>query len=186
MTTPISSSVPYCTAARLRELHDWRQLGDLILDTGARETTEALFDSSSKVQSALMRASGRIESMALRGTKYSVQDLQSLTGAGRAYLEELVGEIAWWNLFRRRFPKAEMEPATILAFQDLEALGHGSLIFGLADQADAGNPKSDFMTSSDLADLGLTTYQARRFFGRRTPYLNGGGLCGGSASCCDY
>lgn len=170
MSTPISSSIPFCTAARLRDFHDFRTLGDTILDTGARETTEANFDSSTKVLSALMRATGRIEAAALKGERYTAADLQALTGAGQAYLEEICGELAWWILWRRRYPKAEMEPATLLAFQDLEDLGTGKLIFGLQENAEAGIPDHDFMTESDFCDLGLASDQASRMFGVRAKH----------------
>lgn len=186
MTTPISTSIPYATPADLREAHDFRQLGDLVNDDGTRLTTAAEFDALSKVNRTLMIASGMVESHCLRGNRYTVQDLQGLQGASKMLLVDLVVELAWWKLYGRRVPGKPMPPEALYAFSTLESLEKGEKIFGLQEQANAGNPSNGFMTSEDWSKLNLATDQARRFFGRRSKYgVNGAGGCADPCGCGD-
>ena len=186
MTTPISTSIPYCTAAELREGRDFRQLGDLVSDDGTRETTAATFDASTKVARCLMIASGMIESACLKGNKYSVQDLQGLSGASKYMLSDLCCELAWWKLVMRRMSRRELPPETLWALSVLDDLESGKKVFGLQEQADAGNPSNGIMTSSDWDYLNLASNQARRYFGSRARERAGGQGSGCSDPCgCD-
>jgi len=185
MTTPISTSIPYATPSDIREAHDFRQAGDLIADDGTRVTTAATFDASSKVNKALMTASGMVEASCMRGNKYSLQDLQSLNGAAKYLLADIVVELAWWKLYGRRVPRQAMPPEALWAFSMLDALESGAKIFPLQEQADAGNPTNGFMTQQEMQTLNLATRQARRFYGVRgwERVNNAGGTCNDPCGC---
>lgn len=173
----ISTSVPYAMPADIREAHDFRQCGDFTNDDGTRETTAAAFDASAKVNTALMKASGMIESACLKGERYTVADLQGLSGAGRYFLVDVCVELAWWKINERRFAGKPLPPETLWAFSVLEELGSGAKILSVQEAATAGRQDSDFMTAADYANLGLASYQARRMFGRRANMTRSG--CGG-------
>lgn len=182
---PISTSVAYASAADLIARHDFRQLGDVMNDDGTRMTSEAAFAASSKTTAALLDASGMVEMYTIRGNKYSVSDLQSLTGAGRNLLIKLVVELAWWALFSRRQSRQQMSPEAMWAFSVLDDLASGAKIFPLVDQADAGNPLNGVMTSADWQYNNFATNQASRYYGVRAKYRepNGGGAGGDDCGC---
>ena len=183
MTTPASSSIPYASAADMRIRVDTRQLYDLLNDDGTRVASAAAFDSDPKVQAALLDASGMIEMYTIRGNKYSISDLQALTGAGRNLIIKLCVELAYWNLAGRRFHKKDIPPEVAWAFSVLDDLASGAKIFPLVDQADAGNPTNGFMTHADYIRLNPAIVQARRYFGRRAWENVPGNASGQDDSC---
>lgn len=184
MTTPISTSIAYATPADIREAHDFRQGGDFVNDDGTRMTDSAAFDALPKVNRCLMIASGMVEASCLRGNRYTVQDLQGLQGASKYLLIDIVVELAWWKLTGRRLSGKPMPPEALYAFSMLESLEKGEKIFGLQEQANAGNPSNGFMTSEDWKTLNLASDQARRFFGRRSKYgVNGSDGCSDPCGC---
>ena len=174
MTTPISTSIPYASAALMREARDFRQLGDLVNDDNTRETTAATFDASTKVNRALMKASGMIEAAAIKGDRYSVADLQALTGASKYLLEDICVELSWWCLMRRRLSGKPLPPETLWAFAYIDELGSGAKIFGIQEAADAGVQDNGFMTAGEWETLGLATDQAGRMYGRRAKFTRSG------------
>ena len=185
MTTPISSSTAYASPADMRLRIDTRQLYDVTEDDGTRCASAALFDASTKVAAALLDASGMVEMYAIRGNKYTAQDLQSLVGAGRSILVKLVVELAWWNLSGRRFQKKEIPPETAWAFSVLDDLASGAKVFPLQEQADAGNPHNGFLTQAEWATANPAIRQARAYFGVRGWERVPGNSSGGGSGCCD-
>ena len=185
MPTVISTSIPYASPADIRDAHDFRQCGDFLNDDGTRVTTTAAVDANSKVTAALMKASGLIEMACTRGNKYSVEDLQSLAGAGRAALVDLCVELAWWKLNVRRW-KDKVPVETQMALNILDSLSSGERIFPLADQANAGNPQNGFMTFQQWTTLNPAMVQARPYFGRRAwERVPGGSSNGQGCGSCD-
>jgi hypothetical protein len=166
MPTPISSATAYCSPAQLMTFYDARQIGDLLQDKD-RRVPEPLLTSDPNVLNALNWASGELESACIVGNKYKIADLQALTGMSAANLQGLVADLAFWKLRCRRYPDASMTDAAKWAFEKLERLRKGEAIFGLQDQASAGDPDTLFMQQADYDTLGLTTDQASRFFGLR-------------------
>jgi hypothetical protein len=179
VSTPVSSLTPYCTASILLTYYDARQVGDLLYDTtpGQRATEATILQPvttqtppnspAATIANAINWASGEIESACLVAGKYSVQDLQSLTGMALASLQGLCADLAFWKLVCRRYPKQEMPDAIKWAFEKLERLRSGERIFGLEDQIEAGTPYVQPDTFADIQTRDLTTFQASRFFGRR-------------------
>ena len=188
MATPISSSIAYASPADMIARVDQRQLFDFTQDDGTRCPDADTFSASPKVSAALLDASGMVDMYALKGNKYSAEDLQSLQGTGRAILVKLVVELAYWNLSGRRFQKKEMPPETLWAFSVLDDLARGAKIFPLADQANAGNPQDGFMTQNQWATLAPAMFQSQRLWGRRAYQNVPGGSANGQGNgqgCCD-
>ena len=186
MSTPISSSISYATPEDIRLAHDFRQCGDLLNDDGTRVTTEATFDANSKVQAALRKGVFIIEAACFRGNKYSVADLQALTGVARDGLVDLNVELAWWKLNLRRFNKMEIPPETAFAFSLIDALNSGEKIFPLQEQASAGNPSNGFMTQSEWLTLNPAIVQSQRYWGCRAWTRVPGNSSGSGSGCgCD-
>lgn len=184
MTTPISTSIPFCSGPDIRSRHDFRQAGDLLNDDGTRVTTAAAFDANSEVTTGCMDASGMVEMYCLKGNKYSVAELQSLTGASRNLLVKICVELAWWGLWERRHAGKPMLSTALWAFSVCESLESGAIIFGIQEKATAGNPSNDFYTSADDQAAGRVAFVAKRFFGRH-PETNrlGGGGCSDPCGC---
>jgi len=112
-----------------------------------------------------------VESACFVANKYSVADLQALTGQSLVLLQGLVADLAWWKLKQRRGgssgTQVEISQGDTLAWKMLDDLREGKRLFGLQDQMNAGNPEVYFTNIGDLQLLNLTTLQAGRFFGQR-------------------
>lgn len=166
MSTPISSSTSYCTPAIFLEYYDARQVGDLVGDAGTRVSSASLL-TDTNVQNALNWASGEIEAACLVADKYSVADLQALTGMSLARLQGLCADLAIWKLMQRRLPQVQITEGYRAAQETLERLRLGERIFGLQEQADAGTPNTVIDTQSVIDTLNLSTTLSSRFWGNR-------------------
>lgn len=173
MPTPIGSTTAYATAAQLIDHYDSRRVGDLCLDTDARES-EANIPTNAKVLRALKWASGKVEAAALASGRYTAVDLLALTGMSLEYLVGLTCDLAFWRLTKRRYPGAkasEVEGAED-ALADLERLRQGEEIFALQEITDASNMDTiDMGTHSDGTDRRITS-RFRRLFGSRAEDMN--------------
>ena len=164
MSTPNGATTSYATPTQFLMFKDYRLIGDLVLDTGVRATSSALL-TDDNVQNALNWASGEIESACLTGDKYTVADLQALTGMSQALLQGLVCDLAFWKLLTRRYPTMAVTEEYRAAMEKLEKLRFGERIFALQAQGDAGLPNDSEYTPPSTA--GLTTTIACRYFGVR-------------------
>ncbi len=184
MTTSISSPTPYCTPNQSLAYVDARQWGDVLLDNNTRER-QASLPNDAYFNEQLLAAAGDIEAACLAGERYTILDLQGLTGASAAYLRKLNAWLCYGNLFMRRRPaSAELPVMATWAFNVLDQLRSGARIFSLQAPAAAG-----------LQTHGCTTgpsVQARRYFGGShfpgccgtsanpgNGFPSGGGCCGG-------
>ena len=128
----------YLTIAELKESFDTRMLGQLCSYSG---TPVTLSDESNAVAlNAIEKASGEIQSYALRGERYTSENLDTIYAADDWSLKGLCATLTVKHLFRG---KATSAPPDVQAMIDeatatCEALGKGERVFNLSTAASAG------------------------------------------------
>lgn len=129
----------YATAQDLLTRYDARRVADLVSDTGSRSVYP---DSSPVVAAVLDDASGMVDAACRVAKRYTVADLNSLTGSTKALLVRLVCDIAFGLLVARRGYSAQdqtaMAPQTKAANEMLEMIRRGERLFDCIDVAEAG------------------------------------------------
>jgi hypothetical protein len=176
--TPASSATSYCSVPQFLYYYDWRSVADLVSDLGARATQSSL-TSDPNLAAILLAASGRVESATFRGQRYIIDpvsgqnDLASLIGASASTLQKLVADLAFGFLFERR-PNPGVEPPISyqLAIATLDQLRDGELVFGLVETMAAGHSSHLTENAWNAAGRNLSSFVARRYFGRRGAYRN--------------
>ena len=155
----------YAQPSDLLARYDNRVLGDLVSDTGTRQTpTQLLTDPN--LQAALNDGAGEINAAALVGERYAVTDLQALTGVDQALLIRINCDLAFYYLALRRgiplneLQKQQYERATKLLGQ----IRAGDRIFNVAADVAAGTPDTHFPTSVAYENLNLLRDAAGRMF----------------------
>lgn len=169
----------FATAADMITRYDVRLLGDLCADDGSRVTEAALKSTTSPnpiMAAALDSASGKVKAAVLRAGRYTVMQLEALTGESQAYLVDLTCQIAFWMLWRRR-PYSEaydsqLKNAKEAYDESLESLRTGDEIFEVDVVIEAGKPKIETVTRVESKDFNLAVDQARggNFYPRRRTY----------------
>lgn len=170
MPTPIGDTDPYATPQDVIAQCDVRTLGDFLSDTGDRLTPDEVADSD-LLWSLLAQASGEVESALMVGGKYTLADLQALTGNSRQLLVNIVVGLALENVFDRRPDRQQPQVhgrKVERARERLQQLRQGERIFALQEQADAGRPDHEVETPAVVEARNLNTFIGRRFFGRRS------------------
>lgn len=172
MSTPVSATTPYCSAAELLIFVDYRTLVDLCSDDNGRPLATDFTDETSttgQIALAILQgASGELESAVLLGGRYSVEDLQALTGNQAQFIKKLVADLALWEFYNRRPDLlSQMPPKCEQAKAIINAIAEGSMIFGLQENIDAGHLTLTVETPQDVVNRNLVTFQAERYFGRR-------------------
>lgn len=164
---PISSPDPYCTPAQFLHYYDRTVIGQLVRDDGSRAAPSEL-DTDAVLRELLAAASGEVEIAAFQGSRYTVADLQALSGNGAAFLRRLVAAVAVSLCFSRRMsPEFPFQEDVKWAMDWLDKLRGGAAIFPLDGAARAGLPVSRPMTSQEILDLDLLSDRADRLFGNR-------------------
>jgi phage gp36-like protein len=160
--------VSHATPANFLARYDARVVGDLVDDTGnQREASE--LQTNPVLQAMLDDASGTINAALLVGGRYTVADLQGLTGDAKNFLIRICCDIAKAYLLRRRptrdaeADKAEME----LAERHLEQLRSGDAVFGLIADVDAGKPLVTGPSTVDFSNMNLIRDRTRNYYPRR-------------------
>lgn len=156
----------YATNAAMMKRFDHRRIGQLVRDDGTQATAAEL-GSDSVLSALLTDASAMIDSALLRGGRYTLDDLQNLTGQDAALLQRLVCDLAYGLLVRRRgYTGAELTslaPDYDQAMKVLEQLANGELVFNVAEVILAGKPRRAVL-SYDRALVSST----RRLYGDLT------------------
>ncbi len=165
--TPLTNATSYLSPADFLKRKDARVIGDLVGDAGSRVSAAALL-TDPNVLAALGDASGEVESMCLLGGRYTPADLAALTGNAQGFLSKLVAELAFCQLWTRRYPDKERADTCQWAQDTLERLADGEQMFGFQETADAGTVLSVVEDMDDVQTRNLVTSQAGRFFGRRS------------------
>lgn len=156
---------------------DWRIVAECLRDDDdapppLRATiVSATSDAGVLLNQLLMAASGELESACLARELYTAADLAALTGATAARLQEIVAGLTLQRLFGRRMPisgRPEDIPAVRSAAEALDRIGKGERIFGLVDQADAGDGMTPITTADTIRSRErYTVTEASRYFGSR-------------------
>lgn len=158
-----SSPTAYAQPSDFLFYLDANLTGDLVTDDGTRVTPSAIL-SDPVVAKHLLRASGRVESICLKGQRYSAADLQSLTGAS---LELLIWLVCCLSVESLRWRRANMEesryPFSDELKQVLEDLALGESIFAFVESERAGVPSVSALTPQDYRNLNLTTSNVREW-----------------------
>lgn len=159
--TPTSGASAYATPADFLARTDAGLLGDFVRDDGAQDSaTQLLADTN--LATALVDASGLVEAYCEAGGRYTVDDLQALTGNGLGLLKRIVCGLAIQFLRNRR---GAIEPGQYpqydFALRMLELLSEGAAIFPFAETAAAGLPDTEVMEPSDYWQ-GLPTLMTNR------------------------
>lgn len=172
MSTPVSATTPYCSAEEFLVFTDFREIVEYCSDANGQPMVNDFTDDVTRTGqialAILQSASGEIESAVLLGGRYTVDDLQALTGNQAQFLKQLVADLALWGFIcRRTNPGTPMPPKCEQAKAILNAIAQGEMIFGLQENIDAGVLQLTVETPADVVNRNLITFQAERMFGRR-------------------
>jgi hypothetical protein len=177
--TPIGTSVPYCTVAKLFRYKNWQHIADLMRDgDNPRPSKMCLLDATSIEGEQLLdiglAVCGEIESACFVGKRYSVADLLALTNSGKNRLEKLTADL-WYYAVSERMQPGTADPEKIPGFKRalmaLDQLESGERIFGLSESADAGLPSVSQPDASQQANP-LIENSSRLFGTHRTSLRN--------------
>lgn len=165
--TPLTNSSTLLTAAEFLKRIDKRTVADLVSDTGEAVDVSTL-SADANLNAALLDATGEVEASGMKGGRYRPEDLAALTGAARARLHRMVARLTLVYLYERRPDKGP--PAELLKVVDeqLDLLRQGEAVFGTDETHDASTMDHEVETSHDVEARNGTTFQAARFFGRRS------------------
>jgi len=136
--------MPYLTNAQFLMSYDARSTGDLVNDAGIRATPNQLLNDP-VLNEMISQASGGINQAALIGGRYTVAQLQALTGDDAAILRRYTAKLAFVYLCNRRgiYPK-EFTRAEEESNKFLDQLRLGTLIFNVAGDVADGNATINF------------------------------------------
>lgn len=164
-----STTSTYLSVAEFLKRADTRVVQELCSDTGTPVTSGAL-TSDPNLAAALLQASGDLEMAVLRSQRISQVDLNTIlttAGAAQATLYSLLADLTLFYLYKRRV-NLTMPEFVKDARERLKKLQAGEDIFPTVEHAAAGVPSHQVETAEDVQARNGTTYQTRRFFGRRS------------------
>lgn len=152
----------YATPTDFLNRVDSRRLGDLGLDDGTRVSASNLL-TNTRLQAALDDAAGVIDAHLLKGGRYQITDLTTLsstTSYGNNLLIRLNVRLAYGNLLEAR----DIQPPRSYdeALAELDKLADGQWIFGIAPVVAAGRTVSQQLDTQ----LTLLTGASTRYFGQ--------------------
>jgi len=161
----------YAEPADILDRKDWRDIGDLCSDDSSQVAVSDLLVDP-KLLAALDDASGEIEAALVVGGRYTVSQLEGLTGTSLAHLKRITCELAMYHLLARR-PKLspdQYEMHSKLRDTYLEQLRTGVNVFALAANIDAGTVHVDGPSVVQIIDLNLMRDQTLHYYpARRMP-----------------
>jgi hypothetical protein len=156
----------YALPSDLLMYKDARTIGDLAGDLGVRVTPSAIL-TNPNVLAALASSAGMINSAILIGNRYTILELQALTGDDFAFLVRINCDLAFGILIGRRGNSPEQDPDYKEAKMLLEMMRDGKAIFNVPGDVAVGTPAPTFPSFINYARLGLLRDRARPLFPRR-------------------
>lgn len=162
----------YATPDDLTTRHDPVVIGELCGDEGA-VVDPADLPTDTVCLAMLTDASGDVEAALRSANRYSVADLEALTGNSLAKLKRIVCTIAMAYLFERR-PGLHVETAEAYlrrAHEYLDQLRSGANIFSIEDAVTVTNPTISGPTSYEYQTLNLLTDRMTGYFPSRKQRL---------------
>ena len=162
----------YASVADLTLRHDPRLINDLSNDEGVRQSRGDL-QTNSRVVTALSDASGAVTAALVVGDRYSVTDLESLTGDDQSLLKRIVCDIAMSFLYDRRpsLNADEYERYNKMAERHLNRLRKGDAVFNIKANRDATKVTLDGPTTTDYNRLNLLPERVPRTYPSRSSRL---------------
>jgi phage gp36-like protein len=121
---------------------DARVLSQLVSDSGERDVD---FANNTRMSMALATATGEMKAHILVGNRYTVLDIESLTGESLEFRKEICCILAIWILWRSKPWLEHNSEAQRAAREDaqayLELLKSGSAVFDIDSHVESGKPK---------------------------------------------
>jgi len=173
--TPGSTGTSYLSPADFLTRTDARTVGQLCSDTEGTVVTPTALLADPNLKACLMDACGDLESAAMVGGKYTMEDLGALAGnltASTAKMNRIIRDITLVYLLERRpntgvtIPES-VERSMMRSQAWLEQLAQGVRIFGFLETQAAGVLDENILTSSEITDRNLIVVEAERYFGIR-------------------
>lgn len=158
----------YATTAQLLERYDYRDIADLVSDTGS-PVAQGSLATNGNVIAALNDASGEVETALLQGGRYSTDDLAGLTGNSLFHLVRMTSDVAIALLFARRplYAFEKYKEARELAEKHLDRLRQGEAVFNLTDMQKSSVPSVDGPTTVEYQNLNLVRDRVHNHYPRR-------------------
>jgi phage gp36-like protein len=153
--------------------YDRRLIADLATDEGETLPAEDLGDHPA-VLTALQDASGEMLVALAQGGRYTVDQLEGLSGYALHHRKRICCDIAM-NLLMKRRPIVDEERAAAIAKQSrehLKSLAAGENVFGLEEHIDAGMLELSTVSTVEIENLNLLPTRMGRYFpdtAQRTP-----------------
>lgn len=157
----------YADGEDLTARYDIDLIGDLATDD--RETlSRSSVATHPHVLTALEDASGEVEAALLAGGRYTVAQLQGLSGPAASHLKAIVCGLTMVALHERR-PEAvdekTIERLTKRATEAIRALKRGENVFGLEEHIEAGRTLLRGPSAIDITNRnGLASRMSGRYF----------------------
>lgn len=149
----------YITIAELKESFDSRMLGQLASYSG---TPDALSDETNAVAlNAIEKASAEIQSYALRGNRYTADNLDTIHAADDWTLKGLCATLTVKHMFRGKATQAPPDVVSMIeeAKELCEALGSGGRIFNFDTAASGGKAAVKIISSNTRGKINLASDQ---------------------------
>jgi phage gp36-like protein len=155
----------YAEPSDLLARYDANVVADLCSDDGHSVPAEDL-PTNANLLTALEDASGEVESAMLIGERYTVAQLEALTGNSLGKLKKIVCSIAMAALLERR-PLVHVQDAEKLlerAERYMEQLRTGMRLFNVTENVQTQLPTINGPTSIKYEELNLLPDRMRRYF----------------------
>ena len=161
---------------------DARTVGELCSDKEGSIVSPSDLLLDPNLNACLMDACGDLESAALMGGKYTMQDLATLAGsvtAATGKMNRIIRDITMAYLIDRRVDTSITLPAGVMLSMSrsqawLEQLAQGTRIFGFVETMNAGVLDENILTNQEIEQRDLLVVQADRYFGIRSDRSVGG------------
>lgn len=159
----------HATIADLILRYDIREIGDMATDTDER-LDEAAILASDIVQTVMDDAKSEVLSAVQRGGKYTVAQIEALTGDAENLLIRIECDVAMFYLYRRRGNNANPDKAAEQAKQArrlLDMLVKGDAAFGTAEELAASTVEYIGLTDRDYESIQLIRDRVQNYYPRR-------------------
>lgn len=135
----------YLTPSEFIVRYDARRVAELLTVNVSSPVTVADLPGNSSLIEFISDASGEIEAAITVGNKYTPVDLAAMTGTAASLLKRMVSDLVWvYLLVSRGMGDGDVEaqaPRYKETKRMLAELYNGSMVFGIADNRNAGLPK---------------------------------------------
>lgn len=170
MSTLVSGTSPWCSGAQFLQRYDVRTVAECLSDTDI-PLDYALVATDAKLLALLRGSSGKFEAAVLKGGKYTLTFLTTLTATTnnmRDWVADIIADLTAPKVLGRRFMEFPDYKERLKEASDVLAeLASGETILGEQDAIAAGTLDSEIETPADVEARNLVTLQSSRYFGTR-------------------